>query len=831
MSTGSNIAGQFRNTCVGQKQHPSPQPFTAKRNPTSSIILSTSHAMKLFRLKKKNDRCKSKVINNNQKTETTQASAAKQEANHNQNYVNPPRVAARTLLLSIMARCEEGADDDSFDAGKSNKHAAAVKIIRKEDIPLENKVAGGGSGGRSVASRASYKLRRSLSRENPVDDDDDRSDKRNFGSRDDSSFDSVEELCSLTQLEQDGESHPSELRTQLSSPLSSSGTIKAMLINVSSMENNEHDTPAEKERKNLFDMSWFAKPEDNIQPSFVQADGNELFSVTEEARGNMDEAAANGEISKDSVRTSFEDRPNKALSNDTVTTQEDILSGSDSTAMSSLGCEDHSSAMVPAAGSVASSKNSSQKGRGDESSSKASYPEYVDSSGMRAGGWQSPPRPLPGPYQQQTVDGDTVCTLDDLYGAATIAKPVYEETISRIIDQVCGDGSGPQAIVNVAEMKSRDSALEKANCEDGRKDKMKDGSEFSWLYDIVRGSILFCSAEQMMKCIALLQQDPFVHVVNIYDTFKDTSTSFTGYKLLNLHIQIDTKQGFQHICELQIHHVDIPSLDLASVEKSTLDELLEEKMDLKQLERLAEAFCDQLCQFDWAHCVYLKLLDMQCNKLGEDHIDVATTCLEIGCLLHEYMGQPKDAVEMYERALSIQMKKLGDSDPAIAATHAEIGNALCAEGETKEALKAYEKSTNILQKQDKEQYSWVDIACQDISSLLRVEDMMCEALAMYSKSLSVYKLNMEDGLSILNDTFAEMSKEEEESQEQFDEVLKFHNESLDVCKKRLVETNIRPGSPGSVMKEQGKLDEAFEIYAKTLIDNFHLQQQRRCPAA
>jgi hypothetical protein len=40
-------------------------------------------------------------------------------------------------------------------------------------------------------------------------------------------------------------------------------------------------------------------------------------------------------------------------------------------------------------------------------------------------------------YQQQSIKAEPVRTLQELYAAAEISKPIYQDTITRIVDQVC----------------------------------------------------------------------------------------------------------------------------------------------------------------------------------------------------------------------------------------------------------------------------------------------------------------------------------------------------------------------------------------------------------
>jgi hypothetical protein len=157
-------------------------------------------------------------------------------------------------------------------------------------------------------------------------------------------------------------------------------------------------------------------------------------------------------------------------------------------------------------------------------------------------------------YQQQSIKAEPVKTLQELYAAAEISKPIYQDTITRIVDQVC-EALGDQkdsVEVDFASLKGRDRAQAKA---DDDYSKRNPGPCISWLFDIVRGSIKFSTCEQVAKFVELIQEDPSIHIVKAKNRF--ATPTLTGYRDLNLCIQIDTHQGLKHICEIQIHHTAI----------------------------------------------------------------------------------------------------------------------------------------------------------------------------------------------------------------------------------------------------------------------------------
>ena len=70
--------------------------------------------------------------------------------------------------------------------------------------------------------------------------------------------------------------------------------------------------------------------------------------------------------------------------------------------------------------------------------------------------------------------------------------------------------------------------------------------------------------------------------------------------------------------------------------------------------------------------MYEKALSIKLKKLGDDHPDVATTYNNMA-LVYTKQGKYNEALAMYEKALSIRLKKLGDDHPRVADTYVNIG--------------------------------------------------------------------------------------------------------------------------------------------------------------
>lgn len=149
-------------------------------------------------------------------------------------------------------------------------------------------------------------------------------------------------------------------------------------------------------------------------------------------------------------------------------------------------------------------------------------------------------------YQQQAMNGEPLKTLAELYAAAEFSKPIYEEPIRRIVDQVVCHPDEDE--IEFAPLKGTARVQQK-----------------QWM--IIRiehqASVKFSTCAKVTKFLELVKNQglPIVKAKNRF-----AKPILTGYRDLNICIRIDVvtnhlDQEFYHICELQIHHKAIQHLD------------------------------------------------------------------------------------------------------------------------------------------------------------------------------------------------------------------------------------------------------------------------------
>jgi tetratricopeptide (TPR) repeat protein len=454
-------------------------------------------------------------------------------------------------------------------------------------------------------------------------------------------------------------------------------------------------------------------------------------------------------------------------------------------------------------------------------------------------------------YQQHSIKAEPVKTLQELYAAAKIIKPIYQDTITRIVDQVC-EALGDQkdtVEVDFAPLKGRDRAQAKA---DDDYSKRNPGPCISWLFDIVRGSIKFSTCEQVAKFVELVQEDPSIHIVKAKNRF--ATPTLTGYRDLNLCIQVDTHQGFKHICEIQIHHGAIKFMDTqlkshvhyeyfrsyfagatdslkdrlddlkaishcGAVDESFLHELLENSTDEVRLEKLGDLFRDQLCEYHWALEFYRKALEIKKKTLGEEHSDVANAYSNMAVVLRS-QGKLDDAMELYRKALEIKKKTLGEDHSSVAETYNNMGLVLLdSQGNLDDAMELHRKALEIKKKTLGEDHSSVAMTYNNMANVLKSQGKLDDAMELYWKALEIMKKTLGEDHPTVACTYNNMGLVLQ-SQGKLEDAMELHRKALEIYKKTLGEEHSSVASTynnmASVLQSQGKLDDAMELYRKAL---------------
>jgi tetratricopeptide (TPR) repeat protein len=317
-------------------------------------------------------------------------------------------------------------------------------------------------------------------------------------------------------------------------------------------------------------------------------------------------------------------------------------------------------------------------------------------------------------YRQQDIKGKPVRHLTDLYQAAEAAKPAFEEFLKSLI--VALDFTKDD--LEIAPLKPRARASQKARDEYTYRIP---GPAESWLYDILRASIVVKSYKQMSDINKYLKEN--VHIVECENRF--AMPQFDGYRDILYYISVPYKDELAFVCELQIHQKEFKQYFGVNSHKSSLcqyfagpfrdpvetirdldmlqqvgkidDNLMEfllEANDSNQLKLFARIFFEQLEETEKALELFKRVLTMEEATFGKGHVITGSTYQYLGQVLLS-RGDADGSLIYLSEAEKVLSKNLGARNPEVATVLATIGDAQRSKGDFAEALREHKKALEI----------------------------------------------------------------------------------------------------------------------------------------
>ena len=209
--------------------------------------------------------------------------------------------------------------------------------------------------------------------------------------------------------------------------------------------------------------------------------------------------------------------------------------------------------------------------------------------------------------------------------------------------------------------------------------------------------------------------------------------------VLSIHNSIYNFQLLGRVCYLHSEYVSAMkyfTVALKFIEKNTI------RTKPDHVERFAHIYHNMgnlHCKLGDNHQAkeyYERALLIQLNKLGPDHVEVARTYHNMGTL-HRDLGDYQQAKEYYERALSMQLNKLGSDHVNVACTYHNIGTLHRDLGDYQEAKRYYQRALFI--RLNKLGPHHVNVACtyHNIGTLHRDLGDYQQAKEYYERALSI----------------------------------------------------------------------------------------------
>jgi tetratricopeptide (TPR) repeat protein len=164
--------------------------------------------------------------------------------------------------------------------------------------------------------------------------------------------------------------------------------------------------------------------------------------------------------------------------------------------------------------------------------------------------------------QMRLRDGSVTETFPELYEAASKARNIFESYVSELLFRT---GIRPQAL-HVAPLKGLPRATEKANDDYSNR---RPGPGLSWLFDVVRASVVCSSEEEILNLVEALRHDTGSAAPAMLIRLKNRFAHPTpgGFRDINANIRIEIGEAedgsgarLYHTCELQIHFESITTM-------------------------------------------------------------------------------------------------------------------------------------------------------------------------------------------------------------------------------------------------------------------------------
>jgi len=164
-------------------------------------------------------------------------------------------------------------------------------------------------------------------------------------------------------------------------------------------------------------------------------------------------------------------------------------------------------------------------------------------------------------FRQKSLECIPVQSLDELYKSAEKFTDVFKSVVTELAansnsstDTNSNSNSNTDTDSNTntvetifALLKGKERAEKKAHDDySSRK-----GTPVSWIYDIVRGSAVCHTSEQLQALAGNIQEHESIEIVKAKNRFKNPTLS--GYRDMNLCLRLYNEEQQSHVCELQIH--------------------------------------------------------------------------------------------------------------------------------------------------------------------------------------------------------------------------------------------------------------------------------------
>ena len=321
--------------------------------------------------------------------------------------------------------------------------------------------------------------------------------------------------------------------------------------------------------------------------------------------------------------------------------------------------------------------------------------------------------------RQCGLDGTPAKTLEDLYAIAEVAREEY----AKVMTAACTDSA---AALTVAGLKGKERAAAKAS------EEYKDKTEpfVSWLFDVVRGSVLCETEDAIVRLFRAIEANPNIEIVRVKNRFNPPL--FNGYRDILMNVAVKVK-NVSHLCELQIHLKAIK--DSEPMHKSHLTYEFFRSFFLGNAEAVEERLN-----------LLMALPVDEANDVEElvDHVlgsDADANLLDCLCELLTSIQESSGVLKVREAILATQERKYGAESKQVGKALWDLGRPYFHLGDHAKNRDVLERALPIYEREHGSDHTEVARLCNSLGSVysklgdhVKARDFLERALAIAERA-------------------------------------------------------------------------------------------------
>ena len=298
-------------------------------------------------------------------------------------------------------------------------------------------------------------------------------------------------------------------------------------------------------------------------------------------------------------------------------------------------------------------------------------------------------------------------------------------------------------------------------------------------------------------------RDDIVQLVeNFTLDIKHYSDYFVRFsKICLTHCEFNTAKGFLYVAlKISLQKLGDQHIDVASCYES-LAAVLHAQGDLKKAKEYHE-----------------RALAIRQQKLGDQHVDVASSYNNLASVLRD-QGDLEKAKEYHERALPIQLQKLGDQHVDVATSYNNLATVLCDQGDLEKAKEYHERALAIQLQNLGDQHVDVARSYNNLATVLRDQGDLEKAKEYHEYALAIQLQNLGDQHVDVASSYNNLATVLHE-QGDLKKAKENHERALAIRLQTLGDQHVNVArsynNMASVLHDQGDLEKAKEYHERAL---------------